>query len=129
MKLASFTLGCKVNQYETEAIIGQFLKSGFTLVPFNQPADVYLINTCTVTAKSDKESKYAVRKANRCNPKAKIIVTGCLTQLHPDWIKDLPGVILVTGNSEKERIFSSLWWIIFPNAMRLLSISSLITPL
>lgn len=106
LRLASYTLGCKVNQYETEAIIGEFLKNGFSLLPFREKADVYLINSCTVTAKSDKESKYSIRLANRLNPQAKIIVTGCLAQRQPAKLANLPGVVLVAGNLEKDRIFS-----------------------
>ncbi len=106
LRIAGFTLGCKVNQYDTEAIIDTFLKNGFCRVPFSEKADVFLINTCTVTGKSDRESKYAVRRAKRFNPEAKIIVTGCLAQKFPQFFSDLPGVVLVTGNSNKDKIFS-----------------------
>ena len=106
LRLASYTLGCKVNQYETEAILGDFVRNGFRLVSFKEKADIYLINTCTVTAKSDRESKYAVRRAKRFNSRAKIIVTGCLAQRHPEKLAGLPGVVLVAGNLEKERIYT-----------------------
>jgi len=105
-RLASFTLGCKVNQYDTEGIRADFLKNGFELVPFKAKADVYLINTCTVTAKSDKESKYVLRQAIRLNPEAKIIITGCLAQRCPELLADFPGVVVVAGNPDKETIFS-----------------------
>jgi len=106
LKIASYTLGCKVNQYDTEAIVGEFLKDDFSLVPFKGKADVYLINTCTVTAKADKESKYAIRQARRFNPRAKIVLTGCLVQRQPELLADFPGVILLAGNPEKAQIFS-----------------------
>ncbi|MEA3368962.1 MAG: tRNA (N(6)-L-threonylcarbamoyladenosine(37)-C(2))-methylthiotransferase MtaB [Candidatus Ratteibacteria bacterium] len=104
--VASYTLGCKVNQYETEAILEEFFRDGFRLVPFKEKADVYLVNTCTVTAKGERESKYAVRQAKRFNPRAKIIVTGCLVQTQRDELAGLPGVVLVAGNPEKEKILT-----------------------
>ncbi len=106
LRLASYTLGCKVNQYETEAILEEFFRDGFRLVPFKEKADVYLVNTCTVTAKSERESKYAVRQAKRFNPRAKIIVTGCLVQTQGEELAGLPGVVLVAGNPEKEKILT-----------------------
>ena len=106
LSIASYTLGCKVNQYETEAILGEFFRNGFRLVPFKEKADVYLVNTCTVTAKSERESKYAVRQAKRFNPRAKIIVTGCLAQTQREELAGLPEVVLTAGNPEKEKIFT-----------------------
>jgi threonylcarbamoyladenosine tRNA methylthiotransferase MtaB len=75
------TLGCKVNQYETQRILDSFAEAGFGVVAFDQPADVYVINTCSVTAIAESKSRYAVRKAARTNPGAKVVVTGCAAQM------------------------------------------------
>ncbi|MDP3789516.1 MAG: tRNA (N(6)-L-threonylcarbamoyladenosine(37)-C(2))-methylthiotransferase MtaB, partial [Candidatus Omnitrophota bacterium] len=87
---AFYTLGCKVNQYETQSIRESFLRSGYKEVEFGRPSDVYVINTCTVTEKTDKESRRLIRKAGRQNPKAKIVVTGCYAELDTDEIKSVP---------------------------------------
>jgi threonylcarbamoyladenosine tRNA methylthiotransferase MtaB len=82
MPSAAFTtLGCKVNQYETQRILESFEASGFAIVPFNEPADVYVINTCSVTAQAESKSWQTVRRATRNNPNAKVIVTGCASQM------------------------------------------------
>ncbi len=105
MKRAAFyTLGCKVNQVETEEIKEGFLRQGYQLVDFNETADVYVINTCSVTHVSDKKSRAVIRRAARRNPLATIAVTGCLAQLDPDQIKALPGVSLVVDNKSKDKI-------------------------
>lgn len=80
-KAAFTTLGCKVNQYETQRILDSFAADGFEVVPFDQPADVYVINTCSVTSQAESKSWYAVRKAARTNPAAKVVVTGCAVQM------------------------------------------------
>ena len=81
MKIALYTLGCKVNQYETQAMERELLRRGHTLTAFGEPADAYIINTCTVTAVSDKKSRNAIRRARRCNPDAVVAVCGCYAQL------------------------------------------------
>lgn len=82
MPSAAFTtLGCKVNQYETQKILESFAEKGFEIVPFESPADVYVINTCSVTSDAERKSRYTIRKANRHNPDAKVVVTGCATQM------------------------------------------------
>lgn len=82
MPTAAFTtLGCKVNQYETQRILDTFAAAGFGVVPFDQPADVYVINTCSVTSIAESKSRYAIRKAARTNPSAKVVVTGCAAQM------------------------------------------------
>ncbi len=82
MPSAAFTtLGCKVNQYETQKILESFAEKGFTIVPFESPADVYVINTCSVTSDAERKSRYTIRRANRHNPEAKVVVTGCATQM------------------------------------------------
>ncbi len=103
-KVALFTVGCKLNQYETQAM-GELLKKvGFERVDFKKPADLYLINTCTVTAQSDYSSRQAVYRAKRRSPSAKIILTGCYAELQSDFLKNLKGVNLVLGNEDKKNI-------------------------
>ena len=77
MKIAIYTLGCKVNQYETQAMETELTGRGHTLVPFEDRADAYIINTCTVTAVSDKKSRQMIRRARKENPEALVAVCGC----------------------------------------------------
>ena len=95
------SLGCKVSQYETEALAERFAAAGFTVSDFDAVCDVYVINTCTVTVESDRKSRQMIRRATRVNPDAVVIVTGCSTQLHPDSIAAIPGVSYVSGNDRK----------------------------
>lgn len=82
MPSAAFTtLGCKVNQYETQKILESFSEAGFRIVPFDTEADVYVINTCSVTSQAESKSRYTIRKAQRTNPLAKVVVTGCAAQM------------------------------------------------
>ena len=101
---AFYTLGCKVNQYETQGIREDFLKAGYEEQRFEDRCDVYIINTCTVTAKTDKESRRLVRDAYRRNPAAQIIVTGCYTELNESEIKNIPGVSAIVKNRDKDKI-------------------------
>lgn len=103
-KVAITTLGCKINQFESAAMTESLGKEGFRVVPFEEGADVYVINTCTVTAKTDAESRRLIRRALRHNPQARVVVTGCYAQVAPDVLKEMPGVALVVGNSEKRGI-------------------------
>ncbi len=96
-----YTLGCKVNQYESEAIAEEFLKEGFSLLPPSRPCDVYVINTCTVTAESDRKTGQFIRRAIHKNPSAYILVTGCMAQTQPQRIAAIEGVDYVCGNAEK----------------------------
>ncbi|HHX80683.1 MAG TPA: MiaB/RimO family radical SAM methylthiotransferase, partial [Acholeplasmataceae bacterium] len=105
MKVSYCSLGCKVNEYEAVAIINQFLESGFNLVPFDEEADVYIINTCTVTANSDAKSRKMIRQATRRNPDAVVAVMGCFSQLHPDDVKKI-GADVVIGTSNRHRLFN-----------------------
>lgn len=100
-KVAITTLGCKTNQFESAAMTEALEKGGYRLVPFEQGADIYIVNTCTVTARTDAESRRLIRRASRWNPVGKIVVTGCYAQLAADELKLLPGVSLVMGNREK----------------------------
>jgi len=100
MKIAFSTLGCKINQYDS-ALMKESLKERFQIVSFDDIADVYVINTCTVTAKSDYQSRQLVRRAVKKNEKAKIIVAGCYPQSNPDAFMSIEGVDVILGNQEK----------------------------
>lgn len=100
-KVAFHTLGCKLNFSETSAIGEDFLKKGFDVVDFNSTADVYVINTCTVTDNADKECRQIVRRALRNNPNAFVAVTGCYAQLRAEEIAEIEGVDVVLGSNEK----------------------------
>ncbi|MEE9542620.1 MAG: tRNA (N(6)-L-threonylcarbamoyladenosine(37)-C(2))-methylthiotransferase MtaB [Thermodesulfobacteriota bacterium] len=102
------TLGCRSNQYDTSAIEDQISSGGLKLVPFTSPADACIINTCTVTGRTDAQSRQAIRKALRLNPSALVIVTGCYAQVSPDDIAEIDGVDLVLGNPEKGRVMEFL---------------------
>jgi threonylcarbamoyladenosine tRNA methylthiotransferase MtaB len=102
--VAITTLGCKINQFESAAMQETLARKGFRIVPFTEPADIYIINTCTVTARTDSESRRLIRRAARQNGAARIVVTGCYAQVAADELKDLPGVSLIVGNAEKKGI-------------------------
>lgn len=104
-KVAFFTLGCKLNFSETSTIGEQFLNRGYNIVDYNETADIYVINTCTVTDNADKECRQIVRRALKKNPEAFIIVTGCYAQLRPDEIIKIDGVDAVLGSNEKFKLF------------------------
>ena len=103
VKFAIYTLGCKVNQYESEAISEELLRAGLLQVPFDESADIYLVNTCSVTAEGERKVRQIIRRANKKNPRAAIIVTGCYAQVDGDRLADLPGVRFVCGNLRKMR--------------------------
>ena len=100
MKIAFYTLGCKVNQYETQALEQLVTQRGHSLVPFGEAADAYVINTCTVTAVSDKKSRQVIRRARKAAPDAVIAVCGCYPQTHPDDVEKL-GVDLISGTGDR----------------------------
>lgn len=102
--VAFYTLGCKVNFYDTEAIWQLFKNEGYEQVDFEQTADVYVINTCTVTNTGDKKSRQMIRRAVRRNPDAIIAVTGCYAQTSPAEIMAIPGVDLVIGTQSRDQI-------------------------
>ncbi|MBJ6723185.1 tRNA (N(6)-L-threonylcarbamoyladenosine(37)-C(2))-methylthiotransferase MtaB [Geomesophilobacter sediminis] len=103
-RVAITTLGCKINQFESAAMTEALAKEGYELVPFSETADVYIINSCTVTAKTDAESRRLIRRGNRLNPDARIVVTGCYAQMAGEDLLKIPGVNLILGNSEKRSI-------------------------
>ena len=101
MKIAFYTLGCKLNQFDTAIMKEEGREAGYQIVPFDGPSDVYVINTCSVTENSDLQSRQLVRKALRQNGKARIVVTGCYAQTNPKEVGEIPGVDVVLGNQEK----------------------------
>ncbi|MDZ5712217.1 tRNA (N(6)-L-threonylcarbamoyladenosine(37)-C(2))-methylthiotransferase MtaB [Jeotgalibacillus haloalkalitolerans] len=102
--VAFHTLGCKVNHYETEAIWQLFKANGYDRVEYEQPSDVYVINTCTVTNTGDKKSRQVIRRAIRKNPDAVICVTGCYAQTSPAEIMAIPGVDIVVGTQDRTKM-------------------------
>jgi len=96
-----YTLGCKVNQYESEAIAEKFASYGFRIQPPNTLCDVYVINTCTVTAESDRKARQFIRRAIHKNPNAYVLVTGCFSQTSPDSIAQIAGIDYICGNANK----------------------------
>ena len=105
--VAFHTLGCKVNQYDTQAMRERFERAGYTTVGFEEKADVYVVNTCTVTGTGDKKSMQAVRRCYRKNPAADIVVTGCLAQRAADELT-LPGVRLIIGTQRRGEVVELL---------------------
>lgn len=103
-KVAFHTLGCKLNFAETSTISRDFENKGFEKVPFEQPADVYVINTCSVTQNADKECRTIVKNALKANPNGFVVVVGCYAQLQPEQIAAMEGVDLVLGATEKFNI-------------------------
>ena len=102
--VALATLGCKVNQFETETVEGLFRQRGYEVVPFSEAADVYVINTCSVTSLGDSKSRQLIRRARRQNDAAIIAVTGCYAQVSPEEIKALDGVRVVLGTKDRAKI-------------------------
>ena len=103
-RAAFHTLGCKVNMYETESMREDFLRAGFDIVSENEWADVYIINTCTVTAVADRKSRQFIRRMKQKNPDAVVCVTGCYVQTQPDEVAKIEDVDIIAGTNEKENI-------------------------
>ena len=104
MKIAFHTLGCKVNQYETQAMAEQFISRGFDVINEDEKADCYIINTCTVTNLADRKSRQFIRRARKIAPDAVIAVTGCYSQVKPEDLWAMPEVDIVTGNGDKPNL-------------------------
>ena len=107
-KVAFYTLGCKVNQYETEAMLEMFEKEGYIQVDSEEFADVYVINTCTVTHMSDRKSRQYIRRMKKKNPDAIIAVVGCYSQVSPEEILEIEEVNLVMGTNERRQIVEEI---------------------
>ena len=106
MKAAFYTLGCKANQFETQALERLFAEKGHEIVPFDGYADVYIVNTCTVTALSDKKSRNAARRCKKHNPNARLILCGCYAQVKPEEARALCGADAVLGSGDKSRVLA-----------------------
>lgn len=104
MRVAIKTLGCKINQYDSAVIQERLARESCSLVPFEDPADVYVLNTCTVTDRADWEARQLVRKARRRSPSARVVVTGCYAQVSPDEVSRVPGVDFVVGLNRMDEL-------------------------
>ena len=103
-RVAFFTFGCKLNQCETAGLRAQFGAPDYTVVPFAEPSDIYIINTCSVTGRADAQARQLVRRTVRTRAGSRVIVTGCYAQRAPQEVAAIPGVTLVAGNGEKDRL-------------------------
>ncbi len=103
-KIAFHTLGCKVNQVETEGLIEDFISRGYEVADFDETADIYVINSCTVTHVSDRKSRAMARRAVRRNPDALVVATGCVAQVDAQQLAAIDGVKLVVGNRDKQNL-------------------------
>jgi|LSQX01.3.fsa_nt_gb threonylcarbamoyladenosine tRNA methylthiotransferase MtaB len=106
MKVAFYTLGCKVNLYETQAVLNMFKNKNYEIVPFDSNADIYIINTCTVTNMSASKSRKIIRSAIKKNENAIVVVMGCYAQAESEKVRDMLGVNIVVGTSERGKIVS-----------------------
>ncbi len=100
-RAAIYTLGCRVNQYESDAVEAELEALGFEICPFSENSDVYIINTCAVTAESERKSRQIIRRARAVNPNAFILVMGCFSQIKAEAVSSIPGVDYVCGNRNK----------------------------
>ena len=106
--IAFITLGCKVNQYETNAMIQKFIEQGYNIVEHTKKADIYIINTCTVTNMSDRKSRQMLRRVKDLNPHAIVVACGCYAQVAKDELKNIEEIDLILGNNEKKEIVKYL---------------------
>ena len=102
MKIAFYTLGCKVNAYETEAVMEKFIEKGYEIVGFDDFSDVYIINSCMVTNAGEKKSKQIIRRPIQVNKDAIVVVMGCLSQLKAEEILEIEGVKIVFGTKNRD---------------------------
>ncbi|NLZ44972.1 MAG: tRNA (N(6)-L-threonylcarbamoyladenosine(37)-C(2))-methylthiotransferase MtaB, partial [Clostridia bacterium] len=104
LRVVFHTFGCKVNQFDTAGLAEKFREQGFTVVSPGEPADIHVVNTCTVTKTAEQKARQLMRKIKRENPGAVLVVTGCYAQTDPESVKALPGVDLVTGVAGRENL-------------------------
>lgn len=107
-KVAALTLGCKVNVYDTQAMLEIFENRGYEIVEFANYADIYLINTCTVTNLGDKKSRQMIRRAKKQNPNSLIIAAGCYSQVSPDEVSKIDGINLIVGTKDRSEIVNMI---------------------
>ncbi|RMA97713.1 tRNA (N(6)-L-threonylcarbamoyladenosine(37)-C(2))-methylthiotransferase MtaB [Hydrogenothermus marinus] len=105
MKVAFSTLGCRMNQFETSALEEKFSNKGYQIIPFDEKADIYIVNTCTVTNDADRTSRKVLRQAKRRNPNAIVVATGCYAQVSPEKLAQIDEIDLVIGNSHKTTVY------------------------
>lgn len=105
-KAAFYTLGCKVNQYETEAVIDNFVDNGYQIVDFSKKADVYIVNSCTVTNEAARKTRQIARRAKRRAPGSLVAIVGCYTQAFPDEVKEIEEIDFVMGSNNKAEILN-----------------------
>ena len=108
MKIAFYTLGCKVNQYDTQAVTERFAAKGFETVGYYMDADVYVVNSCTVTAESDRKTRQAVRRFKKLHPDSVVVLTGCMPQAFPNTADELPEADIILGNRDYDELFRLL---------------------
>ena len=100
-KISFYTFGCRLNQSETASIQNSFQQGGYRIVGFDEPSDIVVINTCTVTEGGDADTRHLVHKVNRQNPAARIALVGCQAQIQKEQLGDLPNVRWIVGNARK----------------------------
>lgn len=103
------TLGCRTNQYESQAYADQLKEMGYVVADEGEVADICIVNTCTVTESADNQSRYEIRQLGRKHPGAKLVVTGCAAEAQPELIKAIPGVTHVISNKKKEELVSEVF--------------------
>lgn len=108
MRVAFFTLGCKVNQYETQVMLEKLSQAGFDVVSHNDEADIYVVNSCTVTATSDQKTRQCVRRFKKQHPDSVVVLTGCMPQAYPENADMLPEADIVLGNRNTELLISAI---------------------
>ncbi len=105
-KAAFYTLGCKVNQYETEAVIDIFIDNGYQVVDFSEKADVYIVNSCTVTNEAARKTRQIARRAKRSSPDSIVAIVGCYTQAFPDEVSEIEEIDFIMGSNNKAEILN-----------------------
>ena len=108
MKVFIFTLGCKVNQYESQAILESFIKNGFEKTNDLKESDVIIVNSCTVTAESDKKVRKILHKVKKENPKSIVVLTGCMPQAFPEKVSAWPEADIIVGKASKNNIIDAV---------------------
>ena len=104
LKAAFYTLGCKVNQYETNGMIQEFMKAEYEIVEFDKVADVYIVNTCTVTNMADRKSRQMLRRVKELNPNAILVAVGCYAQVAKEELEKITEIDLILGTNEKKNV-------------------------
>ncbi|PKP09261.1 MAG: tRNA (N(6)-L-threonylcarbamoyladenosine(37)-C(2))-methylthiotransferase MtaB [Bacteroidetes bacterium HGW-Bacteroidetes-4] len=106
MNISFKTLGCRLNQHETDALVSAFYRAGYQIVDFKEQADITIINTCTVTSQSDHKSRNIIQQAIQNNPNGQVIVTGCMAEQYKTDLEQIPGVAMVISNNDKSNILN-----------------------